>query len=324
MKTPISPGHDQDDEREGPARPFSRPEWNPQSAGSGEPTLAVGQATVTPTGSGDLLGLEPGTTEKAGLISETNEDSNPKSFGSPLLGTNIAEHAEKLGKSSQRRSPKRVCYDKLLRESGQSSSGKSQNTVVLEHRGCYGKLLRDLPKGMLLRGRKLYYRHTVPVDAQPLLNRIEIWRSLRTDSLSVARRRLPSVLARIEMEIEHARAMAGLPVDATLAKPLQNDPAVPPATIELTPTTTIQPIAPITLEDAYRSYIDDPTRAWTANTRQAYETCRKLALAVMGASVPIASISRTHCRDLLDVLRFLPANAGKLSTANHRPQLIAK
>ena len=184
--------------------------------------------------------------------------------------------------------------------------------MLVEGRVCYGKLLRDLPKGMLLRGRKLYYRHTVPVDAQPLLNRLEIWRSLRTDSLSVARRRLPSVLARIEMEIEHARAMAGLPVDATLARPLRDDPAEPRVAIKPMPTSTVLPIGPMTLGDAYRSYIDDPTRAWTANTREAYETSRKLAIAVIGESVPIGSISRTHCRDFLDVLRFLPANANKL------------
>jgi integrase len=143
------------------------------------------------------------------------------------------------------------------------------------------------------------------------LNRLEIWRSLRTDSISVAARRLPGVIARIEMEIERARAMAGMPVDTTLILPLRDDlerldlsPPAPPAS---TPTES-----PLTLGDAYRSYIDDPTRAWSANTREAYETSRKLAIAVIGETVPIASISRTHCRDFLDVLRFLPANAGKV------------
>jgi site-specific recombinase XerC len=33
---------------------------------------------------------------------------------------------------------------------------------------------------------------------------------------------------------------------------------------------------------------------------------------VIGEAVSVASISRAHCRDMLDVLRFLPANAGKL------------
>ena len=113
------------------------------------------------------------------------------------------------------------------------------------------------------------------------------------------------------MEIEHARAMAGMPIDATLILPLKDDPerlgAIPPA-----PIASVQADSPLTLGEAYRNYIDDPTRAWTANTREAYETSRKLAIAVIGETVPIASISRTHCRNFLDVLRFLPANAGKL------------
>ena len=77
--------------------------------------MADDEGPVERDGSGDLLGLEHTPTEKTGLISPTTEDSNPQSFGSPLLGTNIAETAEKLGKSSQRRSPKRACYDSVLR-----------------------------------------------------------------------------------------------------------------------------------------------------------------------------------------------------------------
>lgn len=62
---------------------------------------------------------------------------------------------------------------------------------------------------MLRRGHKLYYRYTVPVDSQSLLDRLEIWRSLHTDSLSVALRRLP--------------VLAGLPIDAILIRPLDDD-----------------------------------------------------------------------------------------------------
>ena len=114
------------------------------------------------------------------------------------------------------------------------------------------------------------------------------------------------------MEIEHARAMAGMPVDAMLIGPLNDDPVERPIPIALPPVASIESDSRLTLAEAYRSYIDDPTRAWTANTREAYETSRKLAIAVIGEAVPVASISRAHCRDMLDVLRFLPANAGKL------------
>ena len=136
--------------------------------------------------------------------------SQGRGGSSPLLGTIVSETTENLGKSSSRRSPKRVCYGKLLRETDQSSPAKPQRTVLDGSRGCYGNLLRDLPKGVFRRGHRFYYRHTVPVDAQRLLNRLEIWRSLQTDSLAVAMRRLPSVVARIEMEVEHARSMAGI------------------------------------------------------------------------------------------------------------------
>lgn len=91
--------------------------------------------------------------------------------------------------------------------------------MSIRGRVCYGKRLRGLPRGMRRRGHKLYYRHTVPLEVLRLLNRLEIWRSLRTDSLDVAMRRLPGVVARLEMEIEHVRAMADLPVEAMLKYP---------------------------------------------------------------------------------------------------------
>ncbi|WP_460989192.1 DUF6538 domain-containing protein [Sphingobium sp. TomTYG45] len=75
---------------------------------------------------------------------------------------------------------------------------------------------------MLRRGHKLYYRHTVPDDAQFILNRLEIWRSLRTDSLAVAVRQLPIVVARIETEIEHVRAKPGLAVAERFFQPSKN------------------------------------------------------------------------------------------------------
>ncbi len=129
----------------------------------------------------------------------------------------------KLSGIVERRSPESGCYDKMLRENGPSSGRKSRQTVRSGSPICYGKLLRDLAKGLARRGRKLYYRHTIPVHAQRLLNRLEIWRSLRTESLAIALRRLPTIIARIEMEIEHAREVAGLPVDTTLIQSLKDD-----------------------------------------------------------------------------------------------------
>jgi len=85
----------------------------------------------------------------------------------------------------------------LLQKSGTgrcpSSLGKSRKTAIVDGRGCYGNRLRDLPLGVRRRGYKLCYRHTAHVDAQRLLNRLQIRRSLRTDRLAMALRRLPGL-----------------------------------------------------------------------------------------------------------------------------------
>lgn len=38
---------------------------------------------------------------------------------------------------------------------------------------------------------------------------------------------------------------------------------------------------------AYTGYIDDPTHCWSASTRQAYETTRKIGLSALGADIAI-------------------------------------
>jgi integrase len=56
----------------------------------------------------------------------------------------------------------------------------------------------------------------------------------------------------------------------------------------------------------------DPTRDWSPRTRLAYETTRRQALAVLGRDTPIRSITRAQCRELIEVLRWLPRHASKL------------
>ena len=67
----------------------------------------------------------------------------------------------------------------------------------------------------------------------------------------------------------------------------------------------------VTLGEAYTRYIDDPTHCWSASTRQAYETTRKIALSALGADIAINSLVRAHCREYLQMLRHLPRNAPK-------------
>jgi len=56
------------------------------------------------------------------------------------------------------------------------------------------------------------------------------------------------------------------------------------------------------------------TRNYTTSAdanRQAYETTCKFAVGIIGGEVRMDALSRAHCRDYLDVLRFMPRNASK-------------
>lgn len=65
----------------------------------------------------------------------------------------------------------------------------------------------------------------------------------------------------------------------------------------------------LSLRELYDLYMSDPTRDWSPRTRLSYETTRKLVLAIMGENTPVRSISRAHCRTLIETLRWLPRNA---------------
>ncbi|WP_369123450.1 DUF6538 domain-containing protein [Pontixanthobacter luteolus] len=81
---------------------------------------------------------------------------------------------------------------------------------------CYDQLLRNLPKGVFIRGRRYYYRQLVPLDAQRLIGRKEVWRSLRTDSKRIAPRRLAATISAIEAKIEITGRDAGQAFNADI------------------------------------------------------------------------------------------------------------
>ena len=174
---------------------------------------------------------------------------------------------------------------------------------------------------MCIRGGQFYYRRNVPKDVQGLIGRTEIWRSLRTDSLRAAVRRMPGVAGEIEAVIERARLDAGLTVDETLLKPFGDDLSPRSKTVigqqaKTEPTLNQSPANPptsatVTLGEAYEQYLTDPTHSWSARTREAFETSRRMTVAVIGADTPVMTLSRAHCRDYIEVLRSLPRNATK-------------
>ncbi|WP_328805797.1 DUF6538 domain-containing protein [Sphingobium yanoikuyae] len=172
---------------------------------------------------------------------------------------------------------------------------------------------------MCLRGGQFYLRRRVPHDVRAHMGRAEIWRSLRTDSLKCAVRRFPLIVSQVEAEIEGVRAQAGLAVDPMLlaavgaAAPMaQRVPVFTMASSGPAEQPVISPQLPLlTFGEVYDRYINDPTRGWSVRTRNSYDTCRKLAVAIIGADLPMRDFARSHCRDFIETLRFLPKNANK-------------
>jgi len=116
------------------------------------------------------------------------------------------------------------------------------------------------------------------------------------------------VAAQIEHEFEIARSRVGLNVD-----PIMLEAFTEPAPFAAA-ASVAEPEEPngITLSDLYDAYMDDPTRDWSPTTRMAYQTTKRLVVAILGADTPVRSISRSQCREMIEVLRWQPRNASKL------------
>ncbi|WP_461159418.1 DUF6538 domain-containing protein [Sphingobium sp. TomMM35A] len=67
-----------------------------------------------------------------------------------------------------------------------------------------------MPKGVCLQGRIYHRRRRVPNALRTAIGRSELWRSLRTDSVQIALRRIHFAAAEIEAELEAARAAIGI------------------------------------------------------------------------------------------------------------------
>jgi len=168
---------------------------------------------------------------------------------------------------------------------------------------------------LLVEKRGIFHvRKYVPPALRGVLGKTEIWRSLETDSPSTALRRSHAVIGEIEALLESARLGLGEVVDVALLQPSEFvAPAVRCVSVG-TPVAEVEasPSAPrYTLGEVYARFMDDPTREWSARTRLAYETARRLTLSILGADAPMENLNRAACRDFMETLRFIPRNASK-------------
>ena len=201
-------------------------------------------------------------------------------------------------------------------DQGLSVSERSGNAG----RGCYTSHLHNRPH-LLKRGGRLYYRRRVPTSLWGIVGKREIWRSLKTDSPTVAVRRFQQVAADVERDLEAARLQAGLPIDPII---LSRVVARPPSPATPSKEMDARSSGP-TLQELYDAYMTDPTRDWSPRTRLAYETTRRVVLAVMGGDTPVRTITRAQCRDLIDTLRWAPSVGMELRSQRreqHPPHII--
>ncbi len=127
-----------------------------------------------------------------------------------------------------------------------------------------------------------------------------------TDSPTVALRRSHEIAASIERYFEAARSQAGLPVDHKIL-------SVADAKLAIrAKASSNETVVSLTLREVYDTYMTDPTRDWSPRTRMAYETTRRQALSLLGGDLPIRSITRAHCREMIELLRWLPRNSSKI------------
>lgn len=107
----------------------------------------------------------------------------------------------------------------------------------------------------------------------------EIWHSLRTESETEAFRRSHSVLAQIESTLATARSVVGKNVDQTLLEPWQQESVSVSAASDLNllmPAGDCAVAEPITFGEVFEKFLADPTQDWSARTRLAYETTKRL------------------------------------------------
>ncbi len=122
----------------------------------------------------------------------------------------------------------------------------------------------------------------------------------------MAKRRALRVAAKVEHEFEVARLKVGHIVDQIVLDGFSERVPIAEAVVEA------EPLPGITFGDLYDAYMNDPTRDWSPTTRMAYLTTKRIVMAILGKNTPIRSITRTQCREMIEVLRWQPRNASKL------------
>jgi integrase len=133
------------------------------------------------------------------------------------------------------------------------------------------------------------------------VGRTHLWRSLGTSNWHEAVRQARVVGWEFEQKFRSSEGQDVRPVAVSAEVTI-------PATVE--PTIIVEP-GDKNLDDVFRLFLDDPSKSRSRKTEMHYETLKAIATDVWGNGRRLPSIDREACRDLLEVLRWLPSNPTK-------------
>ncbi len=180
------------------------------------------------------------------------------------------------------------------------------------------------------RGVIWHYRRRVPSSIRSVIGLTEITKSLHTVDYSTALDRYQTVSATVEQTFNQYRhgdcndhgfaADTVLHKTATHATQIKAPPSFDQDGLRTLIKTVVEEVVgqalpvkkpSITLSELYRRYMDDPARQRSKKTVMTYESVFKVLVEVLGSEKDIGEINRDDCRYVLDVIRYLPANAKK-------------
>jgi integrase len=163
----------------------------------------------------------------------------------------------------------------------------------------------ELPCGMWRRGAVYQYRTRVPADLIAIVGRHRINRSLKTASLSVARRSVRATAYDIERQFGALRQVGG--AAAVQDRIVVAKPSITSSPVDRNSLTSCS----LTFAEVCERYLTDPTISRTTKSAVVYRSTFATITDILGSEMLFNSISRDGCRGVLNVLQKLPPNARK-------------
>ena len=133
------------------------------------------------------------------------------------------------------------------------------------------------------------------------VGRTHLWRSLRTSNRNEAVRAARIVGWEFEQRFMASEGQGAAPVAVKL-------PTTIPVKVEQTRADDPKDKS---IDDLFRLFLADPSKARSRKTDMHYESLKAIVSDVWGKGRKLRSIDREACRDLLEVLRWLPTNPTK-------------